>query len=130
MLKGLGVDLVYVPRIKKMINRWEDKFLQRVYTDREIEYCRSYKKEADSFAVRFAAKEAILKMLGTGLSGGVSWREMEILSSEQGQPSVNLTGEVLNTATAMQINKIYISLSHENDYALAQVMGTAGRTGE
>src|SRR5213596_1811069 len=83
-IDGSGVDLVNIPRMRDVIDRWQDRFLQRVFTEQEIAYCRARRDPVPHFAARFAAKEAGLKALGTGLRLGVSWRELEV-RRERGQ---------------------------------------------
>src|SRR5216117_4246293 len=83
-INGIGVDLVNIPRMRDVIDRWQDRFLQRVFTEQEIAYCRARRDPVPHFAARFAAKEAGLKALGTGLRLGVSWRELEV-RRERGQ---------------------------------------------
>src|SRR2546425_12535355 len=77
-INGIGVDLVNIPRMRDVIDRWQDRFLQRVFTDQEIAYCRARRDPVPHFAARFAAKEAALKALGTGLRLGIRWRELEV----------------------------------------------------
>src|SRR2546427_795619 len=83
-INGIGVDLVNIPRMRDVIDRWRDRFLQRVFTEAEIAYCRARRDPVPHFAARFAAKEAGLKALGTGVRLGVSWRELEV-RRERGQ---------------------------------------------
>ena len=84
-VRGIGVDLVQIPRMREVIARWQERFLERVFTDAEIAYCRARRDPVPHFAARFAAKEAALKALGTGLRMGVRWRELEV-RRDRGQP--------------------------------------------
>src|SRR6266704_530119 len=77
-IKGVGVDLTRIPRVRQIVERWDERFLRRVFTDAEIAYCRGRRDPIPHFAARFAAKEATLKALGTGLRMGVNWRELEV----------------------------------------------------
>ena len=115
----IGTDIVEIARIEKLVNRWGESFLQRVYTDSELRLCRN---KTSSLAARFAGKEAVIKALGTR-NKGISWREIEILSDPGGKPSVCLYGRAQNQATSLGLNELAISLSHSREYAIALVMG-------
>lgn len=118
MIIGIGVDIVEVSRVKRAIEN--EKFTKRVYTAKEINYCISRGKgAAQSYAARFAAKEAILKALGTGLRGG-KLTELEILPDNLGAPVVTLAGNFKEIVQTKQIKKIWITLSHTKEYAAAQ----------
>src|SRR5437879_13416304 len=91
-INGIGVDLVNIPRMRDVIDRWQDRFLQRVFTEQEIAYCRARRDPVPHFAARFAAKEAALKALGTGLRLGVSWRELEVGREGAHAPPLGHTG--------------------------------------
>src|SRR5206468_212222 len=91
-INGIGVDLVNIPRMRDVIDRWQDRFLRRVFTEQEIAYCRARRDPVPHFAARFAAKEAALKALGTGLRLGVSWRELEVQREGGQAPTLVLTG--------------------------------------
>jgi holo-[acyl-carrier protein] synthase len=112
-----GIDIIEIVRIEKAIARWGEGFLRRVYTDLEI---RLYRKKSPSLAVRFAAKEAVIKALGKP-AGGVRLREVEILSEPGGKPVVNLYGKTQNQAHGLGLGKFAISLSHSREYAVALV---------
>jgi holo-[acyl-carrier protein] synthase len=115
----IGIDIIEIARIEKAIARWGEGFLRRVYTDLEI---RLYRKKSPSLAVRFAAKEAVIKALGKS-AGGVRLREIEILSEPSGKPVVNLYGKTQNQAYGLGLDKFAISLSHSREYAIALVAG-------
>ncbi|PYN64807.1 MAG: holo-[acyl-carrier-protein] synthase, partial [Candidatus Rokuibacteriota bacterium] len=91
-VNGIGVDLVNIPRMRDVIDRWQDRFLRRVFTEAEIAYCRARRDPVPHFAARFAAKEAGLKALGTGLRLGMSWRELEVRRERGGPPTLVLSG--------------------------------------
>src|SRR5437667_10076025 len=91
-VNGIGVDLVNIPRMRDVIDRWQDRFLRRVFTEAEIAYCRARRDPVPHFAARFAAKEAGLKALGTGLRLGMSWRELEVRRAPGGPPTLVLSG--------------------------------------
>ncbi len=115
----VGVDIVKIARIEMAVSDWGECFLQRVYTDTELEL---YRDHAPSLASRFAAKEAVIKALG-GMSRGFSWREIEILSDPRGKPLLNLYGSVLDKALSLGVLGFDISLSDCEDYAVAFVVG-------
>ena len=115
----IGTDIIEIARIEKLINRWGEGFLRRVYTDSELRLCR---KKPSSLAARFAGKEAVIKALGTQ-NKGVRWREIEILSDPSGKPLVHLYGRAQSQAAGLGLNELAISLSHSKEYAIALVMG-------
>jgi holo-[acyl-carrier protein] synthase len=121
-VKGIGVDLALVPRLREVVGRWDERFLRRVFTDEEIAYCRRRRDPIPHFAARFAAKEATLKALGTGLRMGVSWREMEVRRERGEAPTMVLSGRCRAIALAKGAGQVLVSLTHDGDYALAQVM--------
>jgi holo-[acyl-carrier protein] synthase len=108
--------------MRRVIERWQDRFLTRVFTERELAYCRSRKDPVPHLAARFAAKEAGLKALGTGLSLGVSWRELEVRRERGQAPRLVLSGRSRELGEARGGRRILLSLTHEGDYALAQAM--------
>ena len=122
MICGIGTDLVYIPRIKGAIERWGERFLTKVFTPSEIAYCKAYKSPEKSLAVRFAAKEACAKALGTGISNGISWRHISISRKESGKPVLELKDKAKTTAERLGAKTWHVSLSHEGDYALAVVI--------
>jgi len=115
----IGVDIIEIPRIAEAIGRFGDRFLRRVYTEREIA---KYRDRAPSLATRFAAKEAVMKVLGTG-ARGVGWHDIEILSDERGKPVVFLHGRAAERAQAIGIASIAVSLSDSKEYAVAVALG-------
>ena len=115
----LGLDMVEIARIEGAIARWGTRFLHRVYTEAEIRYCRNRVPE---LAVRFAAKEAAMKALGTGIRG-VGWREIEILANQEGTPSVHLYGRARSRSEKLGLSDLAVSLSHSREYAIASVVG-------
>jgi holo-[acyl-carrier protein] synthase len=117
----VGVDLIEVPRIARALERWGERFLNRVYTDAEIALCDGRIPE---LAVRFAGKEAISKALGTGLVG-VDWREMEILADARGKPIVHLHGRAKKRAEDLGLRHWAISLTHTKEHAMAMVVASA-----
>src|SRR5712691_11795787 len=114
-----GVDIIEIDRVADVIARHGDRFLQRIYTPDEIAHCRGRVSE---LAARFAAKEAVMKALGTGVRG-IGWREIEVLPNRRGNPLVLLHGNARRRADALGLSTIDISLSHSRDYAVASVVG-------
>ena len=116
---GLGTDIVEIVRIGRMIERHGEQFLQRVYTDEEIRYCQRRKECYQHFAGRWAAKEAIMKTLGTGFVRGVGWQDIEIITQKNGQPFVNIRGGAREHAESLEIDEVLVTISHCRNYATA-----------
>ncbi len=123
MVLGHGIDVVEIPRLAELLKRHGERFVQRVFTPVEREYCRGKKRELEHLAGRFAAKEAVLKVLGTGWAGKISWQDVEVTNAPGGQPQVALTGESAAVAERMGIRRILISISHTGDWAAASAIG-------
>jgi holo-[acyl-carrier protein] synthase len=124
MVYGVGVDLVRVDRIAKAIERYGDRFLARVFTPKEIAYCRARRRQGVfQFAQRFAAKEAFSKALGVGLrAGGIRWREVEVLPNSMGKPEIQVTGRALAFCRQAGIKNMQLSLADEDNHAVAVVL--------
>lgn len=122
MIVGIGTDLVYIPRISQLYRRWGDRFVSRIYCEDEISYCLKHKDPSHTLAIRFAAKEACSKALGTGIRDGVSWKRMCVLHEVSGKPVLMLRGAALLRAEAMGAIHRHISLTHEHEYAHAVVI--------
>ena len=116
---GIGTDIVEVLRIAQMIERHGELFLHRVYTPREIEYCSSRKAATQHYSGRWAAKEAILKALGTGWARGISWRDIEVRNDEGGKPIVRLGGGAREVCEQLGIADMLVSISHCRTHASA-----------
>ena len=122
MIIGCGIDLVKIERIEKIIKKWGDNFVLRIFTSLEKEYCEKKKNNKyQSYAGKFAAKEALLKALGLGLREA-NWKEIEIKNDELGQPIIDTSGKLKNIASAKGVSKYFISISHSQEYAIAQVI--------
>jgi len=118
---GIVIDLIEIHRLKKAIEN--PLFVQRVFTPAERAYCDSRgRQNAASYAARFAAKEAVMKALGTGLSGGGTWQDIEILPAEKGQPVMQLSGFFGELAQELHVSTVFVSLSHAQEFATAQVL--------
>jgi len=124
---GVGLDLVKIARIRSLTERWQQRFLQRLYTDAEREYCFARASPYASLAGRFAVKEAVLKALGTGWSGGIRWVDIQVLNDPAGRPVATANGRVGALLQEAGVTEIHVSLSHDADYAIAEVILTADR---
>ncbi|MDB5172155.1 MAG: holo-(acyl-carrier-protein) synthase [Phycisphaerales bacterium] len=121
---GHGIDIVETARIRKLVEQHGQHFLDRVFTPLEQSYCaRSERRAFEHLAGRFAAKEAVLKVLGTGWRGGIAWTDIEIQREPSGQPRIVLTGECLRIATEQGITRWLISISHIETHATASAIG-------
>jgi len=122
MIISIGIDIVEVYRIRETLAR-TPRFVERVYTANEREYCEAKgAAAAQSYAARFAAKEAFLKALKTGWRGRITWHDIEIVSDETGVPSLEIRGEAREILENTGANKIHLSLSHTTEHAVAQVV--------
>ena len=121
-VRGIGIDVVQISRMRTVISRWEERFLRRVFTDGEIAYCRARRDPVPHFAARFAAKEAGLKALGTGLRFGIHWRELEVVRARGQAPTLVLSGRSREIGTSRGGIRMLLALTHDGDYALAQAM--------
>lgn len=122
MVLGLGTDLIEISRVQQSLDRFGERFLQKVFTDIEVEYCQRKKHAAESFASRFAAKEAGAKALGTGISRGISWKEIEVRREPGERPTLHLSGRAAERALSMGVRNIQLSLTHSRDVAMAVVV--------
>jgi holo-[acyl-carrier protein] synthase len=122
MVLGLGTDLIETRRVQESIERHGQRFLERIFTAGEIAYCQRKKNAAESFAARFAAKEAGAKALGTGISRGVSWKEFEVRREPSGRPTLHVTGRAREMADTIGVKRMQLSLTHSRDLAMAVVV--------
>ncbi len=122
MIVGLGTDLIETKRVEESIVRFGDRFLERIFTVGEIAYCQRKKNAAESFAARFAAKEAGAKALGTGISRGVTWKEFEVRREASGRPTLHMSGRAAELAEAIGVKRVQLSLTHSRELALAVVV--------
>lgn len=123
MIVGLGTDIVEIVRIGRMIERHGEQFINRVYTAEEVKHCQRRKHSYEHFAGRWAAKEAVMKALGTGFIRGVGFRDIEVLPRKSGQPVVELHGGAREVAERQEIDDILITISHCRTYATATAIG-------
>ena len=123
-----GIDLVDCPRIEEMIKRHNQRFINRVFTVAEQAYAEANKDSVEKLAGRFAAKEAILKLMGTGWRGKIAWTDIEIINNAMGQPKVTLSGEVQKIADKLRIKHISISITHTANFAIASAVALAQKS--
>ena len=122
MILGIGTDLAEVERISKSVERFGERFLTRIYTAHERAYAMRKANWAERLAARFAAKEAGMKAIGTGLSRGVSWQNFEVANEPSGRPTLRLSGVALNVANTMGVKRVSLSLTHTKETAMAVVI--------
>ena len=122
MIYGIGTDIVEIPRMEAALQRWGKRFTARVFTDEEIAYCNDKANPANRFALRFAAKEAFVKALGTGFRAGLFFREVEVTHDPSGSPTLKLHGKSQSVVREKEIRKSFLSLSDDGSYALAFVV--------
>lgn len=122
MIYGIGVDIVQIPRIEKLIEQQGDRFLNNVFTEAEIGFCREKARPASRFALRFAAKEAFVKALGTGFRNGLGFRQIEVTKDLNGRPILGFHGKSKEICKERGIRKSHLSLSDDGLYAMAVVL--------
>jgi holo-[acyl-carrier protein] synthase len=127
MIVGSGIDLTEIGRIQQSMDRYGSRFLDRVYTAAEQAYCLRKRKAAESFAARFAAKEAGAKALGTGISQGVSWLEIEVAREPGGRPTIHFHGRAAQIAARLGAVRAALSITHTATLAMASVVLEDGR---
>jgi holo-[acyl-carrier protein] synthase len=127
MIVGSGIDLVEIARIQQSMDRFGQRFLDRVYTAAEQSYCLRKRQAAESFAARFAAKEAGAKALGTGISHGVNWLEIEVVREPSGRPTLKFHGRAAEFATRLDAARAALSITHTATLAMASVVLENGR---
>lgn len=120
-----GIDLVDCPRIEDMLERHGKRFISRLFTKTEQQYAQKNKNRIEKLAGRFAAKEAVLKMMGTGWRGKIAWTDIEVINNPAGRPEVKLSGEVKKIAQKLGIKQISISITHTANFAMASAVALA-----
>jgi holo-[acyl-carrier protein] synthase len=124
---GIGTDIVECLRVRRMIERHGELFLTRVFTDREMRYCQRSKRSTEHFAGRWAAKEAVLKCLGTGWSKGICWTDIEVANDPAGKPGINLQAATQAYAKSIGIRDVLITISHCRAYAVAYALAVGDK---
>jgi len=122
VITGIGIDVIQNDRIRDSVQRFGDRFLNRIYTEEEIIYCKKCANPEIHYAARFAAKEAAFKALGTGWAGGVKWKDIEVERLASGKPELHMHGEALNKATELGAKRFYVSLTHDQLVSCAVVI--------
>lgn len=122
MIFGTGVDIIEIARIGKSLGKYPDRFEQKVFTENEIEYCRSKADPVKHFAARFAVKEAVLKCLGSGMTQGIGWKDIEVENEDTGKPLLKLYGQGEQIFKDLNLKAIHISISHDKAYAIAHAI--------
>ena len=122
MIYGIGIDLVHIPRLEEVLKRWGNRFIKRVFTDEEAEFCFRKAYPPSAFALRFAAKEAFTKALGLGIRKGLRWRDIEVFHFPGGRPGLRIHGLSSEICRDKEITCLHLSLSDEGDYGVAMVV--------
>ena len=122
MIVGTGIDIIEIDRIKHSIIKYSDRFKNKVFTQKEIDYCHSQADPAKHFAARFSVKEAVLKCFGTGMTGGILWKDIEVDKKKSGQPTLNLYGKGEKLFNQLKLKHIHISITHDKSYAVAHAI--------
>jgi holo-[acyl-carrier protein] synthase len=122
MIYGIGVDVIKIARFEQALDRWGNRLRERVFTPQELSTCHNKAHPGRHLALRFAAKEAFLKALGIGMFQGVAWNEIEIINDPTGRPHMKVRGNAEKVCREEGIQEIFVSISHEHDYGVAQVL--------
>ena len=122
MVVGLGVDIVQNERIRGIIDKWGDKFLEKIFTKTELDFINKHEQKLQRYASNYAVKEAFVKALGTGFRNGINFHNIQVRRDELGKPFIELMGSTKSFADQKGINKIHTTISHEKDYSVAVVI--------
>jgi holo-[acyl-carrier protein] synthase len=122
MIFGTGIDIIEVDRIKNSIRKYSGRFKKKIFTQKEIDYCHSQADPAKHFAARFTVKEAVLKCFGTGMTGGILWKDIEVGKLSSGQPVLNLHGNGKKLFNQLKLKHIHVSITHDKTYAVAHAI--------
>jgi holo-[acyl-carrier protein] synthase len=122
MIFGTGIDIVDISRFERFVRENNEPLFNRLFTPLELDYCAARKRSAQHYALRFAAKEAFLKALGTGLRDGLAWRDMEVVNDTYGKPELKLSGRAAELFRQYGLTGIFLSLSHDGNLAVASVI--------
>jgi holo-[acyl-carrier protein] synthase len=122
MIFGTGIDIIEIDRINNSIQKYSDRFKNKIFTQKEIDYCHSQADPAKHFAARFTVKEAVLKCFGTGMTGGILWKDIEVDRLKSGQPILNLYGKGKKIFNQLKLKQIHISITHDKSHAVAHAI--------
>jgi holo-[acyl-carrier protein] synthase len=122
MIYGTGIDIIEIKRIKNSLEKFSPRFEDKVFTNTEIDYCKSQADPGKHFAARFAVKEAVSKSLGTGISGDVGFKDIEVINQPSGKPIIKMTGRGKKLFEKLNLKSIHISISHDRHYAIAHAI--------
>ena len=122
MIFGTGIDIIEIDRINNSIQKYSDRFKNKIFTQKEIDYCHSQADPAKHFAARFTVKEAVLKCFGTGMTGGILWKDIEVDRLKSGQPILNLYGKGKKIFNQLKLKQIHISITHDKSHAIAHAI--------
>ena len=122
MVLGTGIDMVNIERMERILARWGDHFLHRVFTAREILWCQKRVQASECYAIRFAAKEAFLKAIGWGWRNGIQWTDIEVENDPLGKPSFSFYRKAKEVLETLCVRRSFLTLSHERPYAVAHVL--------
>jgi holo-[acyl-carrier protein] synthase len=122
MIFGTGLDIVEIDRIKNSLKKYSPKFEQKIFTSNEIDYCESQRDPAKHFAARFAVKEAVSKCMGTGITGALGFKDMEVINEKTGKPILVMTGKGKELFKKLELKSIHISISHDSTHAIAHAI--------
>ena len=122
MIFGTGIDIIEIDRINNSIQKYSDRFKNKIFTQKEIDYCHSQADPAKHFAARFTVKEAALKCFGTGMTGGILWKDIEVDRLKSGQPILNLYGKGKKIFNQLKLKQIHISITHDKSHAVAHAI--------
>jgi len=119
MIFGTGIDIIEIDRVKNSIQKYSDRFKNKIFTQKEIDYCHAQADPIKHFAARFTVKEAVLKCFGTGMAGGILWKDIEVDRLKSGQPILNLYGKGKKMFDQLKLKQIHISITHDKSHAVA-----------
>ena len=122
MIFGTGLDIIEISRIKSSLEKYSPRFENKLFTNKEIDYCQSQADPGKHFAARFAVKEAVSKSLGTGITREVGFKDIEVVNQVSGKPIVRMTGPGKQLFEKLNLKSIHISISHDRNYAIAQAI--------
>ncbi|HTP66888.1 MAG TPA: holo-[acyl-carrier-protein] synthase [Geobacteraceae bacterium] len=122
MIFGTGIDIVDISRFERFVRENNEPLFRRLFTEQEQAYCADRRRSAQHYALRFAAKEAFVKALGTGLADGIAWHDMEVVNDPSGKPDLVLSGRAADLFREQGLLRVFLSLSHDGNYAIASVV--------